>query len=120
MEQISDFNHRTRTCRSRVHQENRKMLLGELRTMRSKEEFPPKVIDWEIDVFVGGDVTRSRGYLRIRRRGSVGGFDSKSNAGERQSCLEKVKNCQLIPKTSRRLRCSHFSRSCPQTLSDCS
>ena len=58
----------------------------------------PKVIDWEIDVFVGGDVTRSRGYLRIRRRGSVGGFDSKSNAGERQSCLEKVKNCQPIPK----------------------
>ena len=42
VEQISDFNHRTRTCRSRVHQDNRKMLLGELRTMRSKEEFPQK------------------------------------------------------------------------------
>ena len=109
MEQISDFNHRTRTCRSRVHQDNRKMLLGELRTMRSKEEFPQKVIDWEIDVFVGGDVTRSRGYFRIRRCGSVGGFDSKSNAGKRQSCLEKVKDCQPISKISRRLRGSHFT-----------
>ena len=48
----------------------KKMLLGELRTMRSKEEFPQKVIDWETDVFVGGDVTRSRGYFRIRRRGA--------------------------------------------------